>query len=251
MALIAGANGGGGARGPSWTQPVDWRNPYRIPPGARRRPTSARDRLLAGEVPKLTPQQVNPYATPWSPRSFIGRQPTTRSPAQYWPSMDAEIAAQVDVAMGRTAPQPTWQPTAPGPGPPGAPSPIAPPAAPPIPPGFSDWANLWSPIRESGGGPWDFLKLRPSDWRAMPEGIRGELEEWLRALGWRPGGRWGQFGALDWTRDQPTGERGAAWGAEAFSGLSESVKPWLWFLYNRKWGDPTAARPETQGWSWA
>ena len=241
------------------------------------------------------PPTPDPWAARWQEGTLLPPWMNTTRMSQYWPSADALIAEQMDARLGRaggysaesrlgqaaypTAPswpspdvtinvgQPTtgigqaagqaaWQPTG-QPQPPaswGQPQP-APAPVPGMPPMSPSWWESLSPFFEGGGAPTDFMKLRPQDWAAMPKEVRSELEEWLRRLGWRPGGRWGRHGALEWSRAQgasPWTQPGQQYlGENVFAGLSERVKPWLWFLAQSKgWAQGPATRPATQGWAW-
>ena len=206
-----------------------------------------------GKPAGLTPQQVYPYASPWSPYSWNPSMPPTGGAAkqsQYWPSMDAELANQVDQQMGKNVTinvgqqQPAW-----GGGGGGAP---APPAAPQATP--TAWWDIFKPFFEGAGAPSDLLKMRPQDWAAIPQEVRGELERWLRQLGWRPGGTWGRYGATEWGRAegaQPWAQQGGYLGENVFAGISETLKPWVWWLASQKgWAQPGREKPATQGWGW-
>ena len=213
-----------------------------------------------GKPAGLTPQQVYPYASPWSPYSWNPSMPPTGGAAkqsQYWPSMDAELANQVDQQMGKNVTinvgqqQPAWGGGGGGGGGGGAP---APPAAAPQATPTAWWGQQANPLFEGMGAPQDWLNLRPQDWAALPSEVRSELERWLRGFGWRPGGRYGRYGALEWGRAAgatPWVQAGQQLGQEAFAGVPENLKPWLYFLSQAKgWMQGPATRPETAGWSW-
>jgi len=135
---------------------------------------------------------------------------------------------------------------------PGAMQPAAPAAAPQATP--TAWWDIFKPFFEGAGAPSDLLKMRPQDWAAIPQEVRGELERWLRQLGWRPGGAWGRYGASEFTRApgaSPWAQPGGFLGEQALAGVPENLKPWLFWLSKAKgWMQGEAARPETAGWSW-
>ena len=242
-----------------------------------------RGRAPAGRIPaapRITP------ASPWGDVYQQWRRPSAPSPYRYlpgralWPEemsaytpptgppplgppVGGAAAPRVTISVGE--PAPAWG----GPTAAGVPTPApawgggggggggaAPaPAVPGVsPPGGPAWWNMFQPFFEGAGAPQDLLKLRPQDWRALPREVREQLMAWLRQFGWRPGGAWGRYGAREWQR----GEGGQAWaepggyvGEQAFGGLPEAVKPWLWFLASQKgWAAPGREKPATQGWSW-
>ncbi len=128
------------------------------------------------------------------------------------------------------------------------------PGSPPITP--SPWGPTAMPLWEGQGAPTDWLNLRSQDWAAMPREVRGYLETWLRRMGWRPGqGGWGRYGASTFQRAegaQPWAQPGQQLGQEAFAGIPENLKPWIWWLSSRKgWagGGRELERPATAGWA--
>ena len=234
MALIQDGGGGRTTRPPTPESP--WGDVYR------------RQRTPTPSTPVgLTPQQVYPYAAPWSPYSWA-------------PSAPAGAGGGVTIRVGPEAAPAAWQPQQPQQPQyanwweaPGAMQPAAPAAAPPI-SMPTPWGQYANPLWEGMGAPQDWLNLRAQDWAALPREVRSELERWLRGFGWRPGGRYGRYGALEWGRAEgatPWAQAGQQLGQEAFAGVPENLKPWLYFLSQAKgWMQGPATRPETTGWSW-
>ena len=127
------------------------------------------------------------------------------------------------------------------------------PGAPPITP--TPWGPTAMPLWEGAGAPMDWLNLRSQDWASMPREVRSYLEPWLRRMGWRPGqGGWGRYGASTWQRApgaDPWVQPGQQFlGEQAFAGVPEPMKKWLWFLSRSKgWAQGEATRPATAGWA--
>lgn len=237
MALVAD---GGGSRGrttpwPAAEEVYRYKTPWSPYTAAPRAPTPS---APVG----LTPQQVYPYATPWSPYSWNQSAPA---------GAGGGVTITVGQPTGGGQPQqPAWGGGGGGGGGGGAPAPPAAPQATPT----AWWGQSANPLFEGMGAPQDWLNLRAQDWAAMPEEVRGELERWLRGFGWRPGGRYGRYGALEWGRAEgatPWAQPGGYLGEQAFAGVPENLKPWLFWLSKAKgWMQGEAARPETAGWSW-
>jgi len=238
MALI---QDGGGGRGrttpwPAAEEVYKYKTPWSPYTAAARAPTPSKP---VG----LTPQQVYPYATPWSPYSW-----NPSAPAGAGGGMTITIG-QPATGGGQAAQQPQyanwWEQ-------PGAMQPSAPAAAPQATP--TAWWDIFKPFFEGAGAPSDLLKMRPQDWAAIPQEVRGELERWLRQLGWRPGGTWGRYGATEWGRAegaQPWAQQGGYLGENVFAGISETLKPWIWWLSSQKgWAQPGREKPATTGWGW-
>ena len=122
------------------------------------------------------------------------------------------------------------------------------PAAPSVPEvAPTPWWDIYRPFRETMSGPTRELWIRPQDWAAIPREVRRELARWLRMMGWRPGGVWGRYGALQWTRGEAMTPY---WGEEAFATLPERYKAWIWWLFGAKGFAPERERPAVQGWTW-
>lgn len=126
------------------------------------------------------------------------------------------------------------------------------PGAAPITP--TPWGPTAQPLWE-GAGMGDWLNMRSQDWAAMPREVRSYLETWLRQLGWRPGGAYGRYGARRFQRAEGADPwtAGQYMGEQAFAGIPENLKPWLFWLSGQKgWraGGREAERPATAGWGW-
>lgn len=244
MAPIRG-RGLWGATGRAPTQPPSWQGRRGLWPSAE--PVSFR--YLPGRA--LWPEEM-PYYTP----------PT--GPPPLGPPVGGGGTPGVTISVGE--PAPAWG------GPTGTRVPTPAPAwgggwgggggggggaAPGVPgvspPGQPAWADMFAPFFEGAGAPQDLLKMRPQDWRALPREIREQLMAWLRQFGWRPGGAWGRYGAAEWRGGGGEGwaEPGGYVGEQAFGGLPENLKPWIYWLASQKgWAAPGREKPETAGWGW-
>ena len=227
MALVADSSNRGRRPSPVNIQPIDWTNPYQL------------------QQPSYQAQQ--PSTSRWA---HAMRGPVTRTTPH-----PQQLAAQqrgVTINLGGEQPfagewweQPNrWR---------GGPStPEAIPGVTPITP--EPWGPTAQPLWEGAGAPTDWLNLRSQDWASMPREMRSYLETWLRGQGWRPGqGGWGRYGASNWQRQSGTDPwtSGQYLGEQAFAGVPEKMKPWLWFLSRSKgWAQGEAVRPETTGWGW-
>lgn len=256
MALIA--NGGGGRRTPrvpagAYDYYIPGVSPWSMEARGPTRPTSAYGRIAAGE--RVPSEQAS-----W-PLWRRGRWPGWFQEATrpLGPSAEQEAAMRkigmgkenVVINVGGEQPQQyaNWWER------PGAMQPSTPevPGATPITP--TPWEHTWSPFFEAGGAPQDWLRLTAQDWWAIPEEVRGELERWLRSMGWRPGGRYGRYGALGWGRaaGAEPWTTGRYIGEQQFAGIPERMKSWIWWLSKMKgWapGREAAEMPATAGWSW-
>jgi len=242
MALIQ--DGGGRGRTTPWPAAEEvykYRTPWSPYTAAARTPTPSTPVGLA-------PQQVYPYATPWSPYSW---EPSAPAGGGAGGGVTINLG-QPTTGGGQAAQQPQyanwWE--APGAMQPSTPAqPGVTPISMPTP-----WGQYANPLWEGMGAPQDWLNLRPQDWAALPSEVRSELERWLRGFGWRPGGRYGRYGALEWGRAagaQPWAQQGGYLGEDVFAGISETLKPWVWWLASQKgWAQPGREKPETAGWGW-
>jgi len=194
----------------------------------------------AGETPggALSLGQIWAAILPWY-RQMVQQQAQTRAAAQPLAQLPAWPAPAPGVAP---APVPAnwWEV-------PGAMQPTAPAAEPVAVP--SPW-EVFAPTREAVTGPTRQLWLRPQDWLAIPAEVRQAAIRWLRGRGWRAGGAWGRYGPTLW--EQPTAQ--PAYEEQAFAGVPENLKAWLWWLFTQKGYTAAApeavARPEVTGWTW-
>ena len=234
MALISGG-AGGRARRRTPTQAYwptgrteDW---MRTRPPGRALPAFQRGPLTTGGPP-----------APFMGGSWVGD----------WVQPRREPSG-VTITVPETAP--AWQPTPGwgGGGGGGAPAAPTPPVAPPITP--TPWGQYAQPLY-GGEGIGDWLNMSSQDWAALPSDVRRYMETWLRGMGWRPGpGGWGRYGARQWgrARGAEPWTRGAYMGEQAFTGIPENLKPWIYWLSGQKgWraGGREAERPGATGWGW-
>jgi len=245
MALIADGDGGGGRTTPlpaAQREIYRYRwpgSPYSWQPSA---PTTGRSwlEMLPGRA--LWPEEMAGYTPPTGP-------PPLGPPVTAGAGGGVTIRVGPEAAPAAQQPQYAnwWEQ-------PGAMQPAAAPAAAPQATPTPWWGQYADPLWEGMGAPQDWLNLRTQDWAALPSEVRSELERWLRGFGWRPGGRYGRYGALEWGRAEgatPWAQAGQQLGQEAFAGVPENLKPWLFWLSKAKgWMQGEAARPETAGWSW-
>ncbi len=222
MALIRGGGGGGGRRPPP-TPPVQ-------PTFQAQQPSiSAWGRAMRGPARGRGGQLARQ-------RSLADQGVTINLPQQpqnWWDVPGANWWEQAGAMRGPTTPDV-----------PGA-TPITP----------TPWGPTAQPRWEGAGAPTNWLNLRSQDWAAMPQQVRDYLDTWLRGQGWRPGmGGWGRYGASTWQRAAGApawAQPGQQLGQEAFAGIPENLKSWLWWLSSRKgWasGGRELERPATAGW---
>jgi len=233
MALDAG---GGGRRAPKppWQQQINWQNPWALP-AQYRRPTPRPSAQYRRPAESIRRQDHPSRMSTMEDLAGLFATPTPQTAPPSIPAAAPPVTINIGGGGGGGG----------GGGDGGvAPAPAAPQSA------YNPW-DAWQPTRENLGDMASQLWLRPQDWRSIPTEVRGEVMRWLRGQGWRPGGRWGRYGATEWQSAAPQ-EMG--WGQEAFTGIPENLRPWIWWLMSAKnytsAAPGTVARPETTGWSW-